>query len=236
MKIADLKAAAFRRVDIGPGAEAYFTLLSGAPGESPDPDMPLVMGEQTHSDHIFEAVADTDAPADTDALVTCRPGLAIAVRTADCVPVVVNAPDIGYVAAIHAGWRGTIAGIVAGTVAMLKGKGASPGAMRAYIGPCICRDCYEVDADLAARFAAGYPDCVSPGAPGKGHIDLRAVNRRQLLDAGLPPEHITVSTDCTRHSGTHYPSYRREGPAALRLYSIVMRTEEVRAARVDPPV
>ncbi len=221
MKIADLHSAAFRRVDIGPGAEAYFTLLSGPIGETPDVSLPLVMGEQTHSDHIAEVMSEDEYPADNDVLITAVPGLAIAVRTADCVPVMVNAPDIGYVAAIHAGWRGTIAEIVAKTIAVLKGKGADPAAMHAFIGPCICRDCYEVDAPLAARFAAAYPDCVTPGAPGKGYVDLREVNRQQLLAAGLRPEHIAVSPDCTHHSGTCYPSYRREGPAASRLYSLI---------------
>ena len=119
---------------------------------------------------------------DTDSLVCMRRGVRIGVRTADCVPVVIYAPDIAAVAAVHAGWRGTLGGIVDRTLDRLAALGADPGVMKVAFGPSVCGRCYEVDAELAARFArAGFEDAVA----GSRHVDLEEVNRMRLVSAGV---------------------------------------------------
>lgn len=174
-----------------------------------EPRLRLIKAAGGDTTNIFPA---------TDALITSLPGEWIGIRTADCVPILLYAPGIRTVAAIHAGWKGTLYGIVAAATAHLTDAGADPTDIRAYIGPCICADCYEVSPELAASFTeAGFGDCIftptsTPEA--RPHIDLRLCNRKLLLREGLQPERITVSDLCTRHSisaSRDYPlySYRR---------------------------
>lgn len=177
----------------------------------------VTIPQQTHTCNV--GVIGTDGPsgtfADTDALICFRPGTAIGVRTADCVPVLLHAPDAGAVAAIHAGWKGSLGGIVTRAVRMLTEAGADPQLMRAFMGPCISGKNYEVSAELAERFrAAGFADCVT----GERHLDLPAVNRKRLMDEGIPAENIRMPEVCTMES-TVFPSWRREPGTTARLLS-----------------
>lgn len=143
-----------------PGADDGCTFGYGSPLPASLAD--AILPQQTHSDHI--AIADgtrTEFP-DTDALITQMRDVRIGVRTADCVPVVIYAPDIAAVAAIHAGWKGTHARIVAQTIARLRQLGADPSRMQGAIGPCICGQCYEVSPELADTFRPDYPDAILP--------------------------------------------------------------------------
>lgn len=186
---------------------------------------------QTHTVRVGE-VADasmagtTDAYPDTDGLVTLCRGAEVGVRTADCVPVVVYAPGVEGVGAVHSGWKGTLGNITGEALRWFESKGADMSEVRAYIGPAVCGDCYEVDEGLAERFVeAGHGHAVSRSG-GKPHIDLRAVVRRQLIEAGLRPECIEVSPCCTRHSTDGqgrplYPSWRREPGIKTRLLTSI---------------
>lgn len=166
------------------------------------------MPQQTHSCNVAVIGRDGVVPplADTDAVISQCSGVAVGVRTADCVPVLLYAPDIPAVAAVHAGWRGSLGGIVSGTVGLLTHLGADPARIKAAFGPCICGKCYEVSPELAEDFRrAGFAGCII----GTRNLDLVAVNRSRLLDAGLLPANIETSSSlCTRETNW-LPSWRR---------------------------
>jgi hypothetical protein len=208
------------------GAEALFTSLQPTALSVDAPTLPVVLPVQTHTTNVVRIVDGSEDLSDVDALVTTRSDIAIGVRTADCVPIVLHAPDIHAVAAIHAGWRGTLNAIVDNTVGMLVGMGACPDIMRAAFGPSICCHCYEVDSALADRFAsAGFASCIDNSAA-KPHIDLQGVNIRRLLALGLQEHNIVPSDFCTRHtlstSGRELlPSWRRTPATPQRLITII---------------
>ncbi len=154
-----------------------------------------------------------------DAISVGRPGVFGAVRTADCVPVLMFATTITgeprWAAAVHAGWRGTIAGVVDAAVAhafahgRAAGPSIEPGDIFAALGPSIGPCCYEVSAEVAAGFRdAGYPAGEPTGA--KPRLDLRRINRFRLLACGLTPEKISLVGPCTRCHPDLYHSYRRD--------------------------
>lgn len=185
---------------------------------------------QTHSLNVkvVDSVYDWDTE-NTDALVTFKEDVAIGVRTADCVPVLMYAEDVHGVAAVHAGWRGTLGGIVDNTLDVLGERGADLSKLRVVFGPSISQKNYEVDADLAARFVeAGFGDCVSwpEGKDGKPHIDLQGVNIERLRRRGVADENIEPSALCTFESKSEdgsymFPSYRRDKESADRLLTCI---------------
>lgn len=150
-------------------------------------------------------------PYKADGLVTRETGVALIIFTADCVPVLLHDPVRGVIAAVHAGWRGTAAGITGKTVLkMVNDFGCAPSDIRAAIGPCISKCCYETGADVADALRATLGDaaesCVSP-AGGKYMTDLKEANRLLLTRAGLTD--IIVSDECTSCMCDKYWSYRR---------------------------
>ena len=171
---------------------------------------------------IPAAIAATEA----DALCSDDARVALGVFVADCVPALIVDPRSGAVAAMHAGWRGTVAGVLPAAVSALADRfGARPGDLRVALGPSIGRCCFEVGADVVAAFAsalAGAPDAadagtdpgvvrVSPrGVPDKWHVDLRLANRLLLERAGVAPDAIDVAADCTHCDRPRFYSYRRE--------------------------
>lgn len=223
MTVAGLPAAGWLSLPVGPGAKAFCSTLVSVEGMVAPPDIRVVTARQIHSNHVASVDDSVDEVADTDALITCCRMNGVVVRTADCVPVVVNAPDIGAVAAIHAGWRGSLARIVAATLADLAGMGADMSAIYAAVGPHICAGCYEVSPELALRFEeAGYGDCVSHDFE-RPHIDLGRVNVSQLLEAGVPDGNIARSKHCTLCTPNGvFPSYRRNATAD-RLYTLIYK-------------
>lgn len=166
---------------------------------------------------------------EADALVA-RAGSrdAVAVRVADCVPILIGARDTGDVAAVHAGWRGVVAQIAGATIAAL---GSSPDAMVAAIGPCIGGCCFEVSADVAEQILAASPGnadrIVRARYADKARIDLRAAVRTQLVAAGLADANIddvpsaSGPASCTRCDATRYHSYRRDGDDSGRLIAVI---------------
>lgn len=188
-----------------------------------DREMPdVVRPVQTHSCNIAIIEADGAIPNldDTDAIICMAEGMKIGVRTADCVPVVVCAPDIRAVAAIHAGWKGSLGCVVDKTLKRLMSLGADPSLAEAAFGPSICGDCYEISTDLADRFSdKGYYDCFVSGR----HIDLESVNRKQLLAAGILAERIHPKRFCTFES-EFLPSWRRS-PTDRRLLTWISLTK-----------
>jgi hypothetical protein len=156
-----------------------------------------------------------------DAAVADEPGLILGIETADCLPVLLVDPVRRRVAAAHAGWRGTAAGVAREAVASLVERGSRPGDIIAALGPCIGACCYEVGPELQAALGPEGADFFRPGPRGKPHLDVRAANVRQLERAGIAPAHIHHVADCTFCRADLYHSYRREGKGAGRMVSFV---------------
>ncbi|MGG7662940.1 peptidoglycan editing factor PgeF [Dyadobacter sp. BHUBP1] len=158
-----------------------------------------------------------------DALVTNVAGIQLAVTVADCTPILIYDPVTGAVAAIHAGWRGTVGGIVEKTVAtMQKNYGTRAEDCFGYVGTCIDECSFEVGEDVAQHFTPAYKRR-DEGA-GKFFVDLKASNRDQLTRSGIKPEQIEVSPYSTVIHNQDYFSHRAEKGLTGRLLVTIGRT------------
>jgi len=209
-------------------------------------DSKLTAMHQIHSDVIRRFETPPSGRCKGDASVTNEPGLLLGVQTADCVPILLVDPKKRAVAAIHAGWRGTLGRIAEKTVGRMRQEFASkPQDLLAAIGPSIGPCCYEVAAEFVSKFAAQFADAADyfdeprsgeepnplqwlnmapPGhqpPPKNVHLDLRKANRSQLLAAGLRAQNIFVSDLCTGCCTNLFFSYRREGTQSGRMLSLV---------------
>lgn len=181
----------------------------------------LVVPRQTHSVRVAVTDSLPAAPEDVDAVVTNLADVAIGVSTADCVPVVLADAEAGVIAALHAGWRGALGGIVANTVAAMVQLGATPTRISASLGPCICADCFEVGEEVATLF----PDEVVRRANGiKPHVDLPAYVMAQLADAGVGRSRIAPPPLCTRCHPDLLFSARAHGTASGRIFTAIMQS------------
>lgn len=160
-----------------------------------------------------------------DALVTDQPGVMVAVRTADCVPVLMHDPRRKVVAAVHAGWRGAVAGIVQKTIALMGARfGSVPDHLRVSIGPSAGACCYEVDEPVLDRLHQACPDAgkvVKERREGRRHLDLKALVREQARAAGARPDSITSVNLCTICHDDLFFSYRREGRVIGTMVSAI---------------
>jgi len=158
-----------------------------------------------------------------DAIVTNQPGVVVAVETADCVPILLLDPVRGVSAAVHAGWRGTLGGIVPRTVAVMQNRfGCSLRSIRVAIGPSIGVCCYEVNGTVLAPLKRGFPywaDVVEDVKGTKAHLDLRGFNRRQLEEVGIGQARIETVNLCTACHPDLFYSYRRDGAGTGRMIS-----------------
>lgn len=197
---------------------------------------------QAHQTHTAE-VAVIERPGVTreelegiDAMVTDVPGVAIGVRTADCIPVLLYDPVHRAVAAVHAGWRGTVADISAAAIRVMAQRyGTLPSDLVAQIGPGIGPDSFQVGEEVVAAFEkAGFPmslihTCRGPRIEGTmeggHHLDLWAANRWLLERAGVPSSSIQVAGICTYASNDRFFSARREGIRCPRIISSIRLLE-----------
>lgn len=182
---------------------------------------PLVL-RQVHGRAVAFASGGAPAPPEADAAIWLGadgPSRAPAVRTADCVPLLLADRGGRAVAAVHAGWRGTAAGIAGEVVRALAERGIDPAGLIAALGPAILACCYEVGPEVLAAVAAATGDRVRRDRPGP--LDLHASNRRQLEAAGVPGEAIHAAPWCTRCRGDLFFSFRREGAGAGRQMAAI---------------
>jgi polyphenol oxidase len=209
-------------------------------------DLALVSLRQIHSDVVRSFQSAPSKPCKGDALATNQPGLLLGVRTADCAPGLVVDPKKRVVAAIHAGWRGTLQRIVVKAIGQMQMEfGCRPADLLAAIGPTIGGCCYEVGTEVAAAFAAKFANAaeffdelrtgdepnplqwlnmIPPGhqpPPRKVRLDLCKANRLQLLEAGVKPQNIFVSDLCTSCRADFLFSYRKERAQSGRLLSVI---------------
>lgn len=145
------------------------------------------------------------AATEADALVTATPGLLLCINTADCLPLVMADAEAGVYAAAHCGWRGTVAGVAAHTLQAMTLLGARPGRIRAWMGPCIGPECFEVGPEVAAQFP---PEAVMSRPEARPHVHLAGAVGLQLAACGVT--HVAGAAVCSMCSPDFY-SVRRQG-------------------------
>jgi YfiH family protein len=211
-------------------------------------DLQLIPLKQIHSDVIHHFATAPVEPCRGDASTTNSPGLLLAIQTADCVPILLVDPKKRAIAAIHAGWRGSLARIVVKVVGNMQMQFKSnPADLLAAIGPSIGGCCYEVGTEVATQFHSQFAEApewfdefrtgdepnpiqwlnrMPPGhqpPPKNVLLDLRKANRAQLLAAGLRAANISVSDLCTACRPDLLFSYRKETARSGRLMSVIGR-------------
>ena len=205
--------------------EIHPDVCAGTVGRDEALPCPIVQMHQIHD--VKVAVVDRgDLTKDEldgyDAMITDSPGVAIGVRTADCIPVLLYDPVKKAAAAIHSGWRGTVSKIIGKTVIKMQSTYASqPSDILAFIGPGICVDCFQVGEEVALKFKETGFDINSlwsfrgpktgNGMEGGHHIDLKEACRQTLVESGLKNENIQITGLCTYEDNDLLYSARKEG-------------------------
>jgi polyphenol oxidase len=193
---------------------------------------------QVHGDRIL-TIDNADSRTfdsqdlEYDAIITNRAGLALCVKTADCVPVLMVDAEKRIVAAVHAGWRGTALNISGKVLRLLSERyGTAPRDVQAAIGPAIGACCYEVDAAVyeameshPARDKIFTP--FSGTEPGKWKLNLALANRHQLQELGVPGENILDADICTSCASERFYSHRKEGGTTGRLLNFIMLNDKI---------
>jgi YfiH family protein len=174
-------------LSVDPGAFVFARQVHGAGVR--------VVGEADRGSGAFRL---DDAIADTDALVTTSPEVVLAILTADCVPIVLHDPVAGVLACVHAGWRGTVAGVTAAAVATMQSLGSDPSDILAGVGPAIAPARYQVGPDVhqavTGAFGPAADEFIRPDAiPGRWLLDLWAANRHALRRSGIPATQINIT-------------------------------------------
>jgi YfiH family protein len=234
--------AILRCIPLSACADHFFTARNLTLRDNPDeweavaqalhvPREDLLLVRQVHESTVAIASADRARPwprPDADAMVSNDPTAAIAVRVADCVPILLAEETGRVVAAVHAGWRGTSKrAVIAAVNAMQSRFGVRPERLLAAIGPSIGPCCYEVGESTRATFKeeGHHPTTIdqwfTPAAEGKFLLDLWRANRDQLEGAGVQPACIYVAELCTKTHADVFHSYRVEGTSAGRLIGAI---------------
>lgn len=187
----------------------------------------LVFPRQTHTSCVAEIYGlPEEELEETDALVTSQPGICLCVQTADCVPILLFDPKQKVVAAIHAGWRGTVKKIAAETIQKMEISFQSkPENIMAAIGPSIGPEVYEVGEEVVDAVLKTVPNTektLHRNSSGRFHFNLWEANRQILLHSGLTSDNIYIQGECTFQFNEKYYSARRNGIETGRLVSGIM--------------
>jgi YfiH family protein len=182
----------------------------------------VIQVKQVHGNRAVESsdATETGPDVEADAIVGRAWGdaVAVGVRVADCVPVLVADTETGDVVAIHAGWRGVVAGVVPAAIALLRGH-----VLIAAIGPCIGACCFEVDRGVAEAVvgAAGGASVVAHQAGDKAWVDLRAAVRAQLSALHRFKVRVEDVAGCTKHEPARFHSFRRDAARSGRMLAAI---------------
>jgi purine-nucleoside/S-methyl-5'-thioadenosine phosphorylase / adenosine deaminase len=179
----------------------------------------LFLLKQVHGATVVHA--PWEGTPEADASTATGPALLLGIETADCLPVLVVDPVRRAVAAAHAGWRGTAAGVAGKVIEALVAAGSRPADLVAALGPSIGPCCYEVGDELRSAFGPAGATFFRPGPRGRPHLDVRAANVRHLVAAGLHEDRIHHIPDCTACRPDLYHSYRRDGAGGGRMISFI---------------
>lgn len=187
----------------------------------------LITVKQVHGNDVAVVGNKKDNPdeyrkVEADAIITKAPNIAVAVRTADCVPILLVAPNQA-VCAVHGGWRGIIGGVIESAVMKLKDEiGVKPQEIFSAIGPHIGDCCYEVGEDVAYQFEKRFGEEVARSSnSGKKMLDLALSAKITLVRAGIEPAHIDVLRICTKCNPQWFYSFRRDGKPCGRQLSFI---------------
>jgi purine-nucleoside/S-methyl-5'-thioadenosine phosphorylase / adenosine deaminase len=190
-------------------------------------DAAIARSHQVHGKTVRVVTRENiDERPESDGMVTVERGILLTVSSADCVPILITDARGTIVGAIHTGWRGVIAGIAQEGVRAMEKLGAMRRDIHAALGPSIGQCCFEVDDDLAHRFAReveGSERHARAGRPGKSHLDLRGIITDQLMRAGLPRESILNVGPCTKCANDRFFSRRADASSGLQLSFIGIR-------------
>ena len=191
----------------------------------------VLLVRQVHEAEVAVASRGRETPwtpPEADVIVTNDPQSAIAVRVADCVPILLAEENGRAVAAVHAGWRGMAKrAVIEGVEALQERYGIRPELVVAAVGPSIGPCCYEVGESTRASFqeAGHHPSILDrwfePRGNGKFHLDLWRATRDQLEGAGLSPDNIHIAELCTKTHAGVFHSYRVQGAGAGRMAAVV---------------
>jgi len=179
----------------------------------------LLLLRQVHGARVVPAPW-AGAP-EADAATADRTGLILGIQTADCLPALIVDPRRRVVAAVHAGWRGTAAGVLRQALRAMVALGCQPKDLLAGLGPAIGVCCYEVGEEVRRAFGAPGRRFFQDRGSQRPHLDLRRANLAQLVEEGVPPERISQAEDCTACRPDLYPSFRRDGRNCGRMLSFV---------------
>ncbi len=200
--------ASFDQCDDAKDVKRNIELLANAMGSAPEK---MVYTEQQHTTNV-RVVTEEDAGkgtvrprgwTDVDGLVTDVPGLVLTAFGSDCTTLYFVDPVHRAIGLSHAGWRGTVAGMAAETLRVMREQyGTNAEEVFAAVGPSICRECYEIGSDVAEKVREAQPEfadeVLDPYPEGKFRLDLHLLNKRIMEKAGVPGEHIYVTDICTR--------------------------------------
>lgn len=182
------------------------------------PQTGLTSVRQVHSNHVVVAGDRTGVLGEGDALISRHPGTFVSVRTADCLPILIADVKNRAVAAVHAGWKGTVSGICATTIqALHREYGSKAGDLWAVLGPAIGECCFEVGPEVAVQFRTLFPE--QDDLTSRAKINLAEANCRQLFREGIAVDRIAVADLCTCCAVGLYDSYRRDRESAGRMVS-----------------
>jgi YfiH family protein len=180
----------------------------------------VTTARQIHSDIVLVASGEPGNIGEGDALITNQSGSLLSIRTADCLPILIADPVRRVVAAVHAGWRGTVAGICQTAVARMSQQYACEAKdLAVAIGPGIGPCCFEVGPEVASRFAEALPE--RDDLHMRTRIDLIEVNQRYLERAGLSRKQISSAHLCTCCGGAAFESFRRDKEASGRMTAAI---------------
>ncbi len=222
-----------RKGDVRENVVRNYDILGEALGFDPHR---AVCSVQVHRDDVRHVTKEdwgkglyehTDYEA--DGLITNVPGTALFVYSADCGTILLWDPVTGAIGACHAGWRGTALGIAGKTaLEMARVFGCDPKNIRAALGPCISKCCFETDGDVPDAMVAALGDAARPAIETRGrkyHVDLKYLNRLHLLNAGVLPEHIDVSPLCTACDPDTFWSHRKHQNNRGSLGAVIVAGE-----------
>ena len=190
------------------------------------PDCPLHTLTQVHGNTIVQIGGEEATPGlEADGMLTTEQNVLLGIKTADCVPLLLVAPHKWGVGALHAGWRGTQKTIALRAVELCAERwDVSPTQLWVALGPSIGGCCYQVGSEIGEplfeRWGDGQPTTWNRHGD-KGYLDLRAINRMQLIQAGVPQTQIHSVGPCTFCHPDEFTSYRRERAQAGRQLSVI---------------
>ena len=188
------------------------------------PGLQVARMQQVHGIRVVRVGSADQQVGEADGMLTTEPGVGLAVLTADCVPLLAAAPGREAVMALHAGWRGSLAGIAVAALRTAAAElGIRPDEWQVALGPSIGGCCYEVEAEIGRQFVdrwGAMPDAWQP-AGDHGQLDLRRANRAILVAQGVPEAAISDVGPCTSCASDEFFSHRRSSGRAGRQLSLI---------------